>query len=193
MGGEAGLHQLIVSIFYSVTTFAFLPIPLFILMGEVLFHSGSAPMMIDTLDKWMGRLPGRLGLLAVAGGTLFATLTGSSMSSTAMLGSTLVPEMEERGYKKPMSLGPILGSSGLAVMIPPSALAVFLAAIAEISIRQTLLGIIVPGLLMAGLYSAYIIIRCWLHPYLAPTYDVTLPSLSRCWSSFSWVLPHPQS
>ena len=55
--------------------------------------------MIDALDKWIGRLPGRLSFLAVAGGTLYATLSGASMGSVAMLGSTLVPEMEERGYK----------------------------------------------------------------------------------------------
>ena len=73
-----GLEQLILSIYTSVTTFVLLPIPLFILMGEVMFHSGIAVHMIDTLDKWLGRLPGRLGLLAVASGTVLSTLTGNS-------------------------------------------------------------------------------------------------------------------
>ena len=91
-------------------------VPLFILMGEVMFHSGIAPLLIDTVDKWLGRLPGRLGLLAVGTGTIFAVLSGSTMGTTAMLGSVLVPEMEKRGYKKSMSLGPILGSGNLSGM-----------------------------------------------------------------------------
>ena len=95
MRGEIGLEQLIMSSFASVTRFSLLPMPLFLLMGEVMFRSGVAPRMLDALDKWLGRLPGRLALLAVGGGTLFSTLSGSSTASIAMLGSTLVPEMEE--------------------------------------------------------------------------------------------------
>ncbi|MDP6180819.1 MAG: TRAP transporter large permease subunit, partial [Desulfatiglandales bacterium] len=125
-GGIIGLQQLIDNIFASVTIFTLLPVPLFILMGEVMYRSGIAIHLLDTIDKWLGRLPGRLGLLAVSGGAVLSCLTGASMGSTAMLGSTLVPEMEEKKYKKPMSLGPILGSGGLAIMIPPSSLAVLL-------------------------------------------------------------------
>ncbi|MFC2046692.1 TRAP transporter large permease subunit, partial [Chloroflexota bacterium] len=178
-GGEVGLRQLILSMWTSISTFAFLPVPLFILMGEVMFRSGVAPLMLDTLDKWLGRLPGRLGLLAVGGGTIFATLSGSAMAGTAMLGSVLVPEVEKRGYKKPMSLGPILGSGGLSIMIPPSTLGVLLAALAYISVGGLLIAIIIPGLVMAGLYAAYIIIRCWLQPSIAPAYDVTPPPLAK--------------
>ena len=177
-GGQVGLEQLITSISASVTSFTLIPVPLFILMGEVMFHSGVAPRMIDALDKWLGRLPGRLGLLAVGGGTLFSTLTGASMASAAMLGSVLVPEMEKRGYRKPMSLGPILGSSGLAVMIPPSAMAVVLCSIGEISVGMTLIAIIIPGLLMAVLYATYIILRCKFQPSLAPPYEVPPTSVS---------------
>ena len=87
-------------------------------------------------------------------------LTGNSMGSIALLGSTLVPEMEKRGYKKPMSLGPILGSGGLAIMIPPSGLAALLGVIAELSIGQILIAIILPGIIMAILYAFYIVGRC---------------------------------
>jgi tripartite ATP-independent transporter DctM subunit len=177
-GGAAGLEQLIVSIYTSLTTFLLLPVALFILMGEVMFHSGIATLLIETVDKWLGRLPGRLGLLAVSAGTALSTLTGTSLASTAMLGSVLVPEMERQGYKKPMSLGPILGSGGLAMMIPPSALAVLCGAIGEISIGRILIAIIIPGLLMAGLYAAYIVIRCWLQPSIAPAYVVQPTPLS---------------
>jgi tripartite ATP-independent transporter DctM subunit len=178
-GGLAGLDQLILSIYSTLATFTLAPIPLFILMGEVMFYSGLGTNVIDTLDKWMGRLPGRLALIAVGAGTILATLTGVSISSTALLGSLLMPEMEKRGYKKPMTMGPIMGSGGLAIMIPPSGLAVFLGAIAEISIGKLLIAIIIPGLLMATVYSAYIIIRCWLQPSIAPTYEVSPTPLSK--------------
>jgi tripartite ATP-independent transporter DctM subunit len=177
-GGVSGLDQLVLSIYSTLATFTLAPIPLFILMGEVMFYSGLGTNVIDTLDKWMGRLPGRLALISVGAGTILATLTGVSISSTALLGSLLLPEMEKRGYKKPMTMGPIMGSGGLAIMIPPSGLAVFLGAIAEISIGKLLIAIIVPGLLMATVYCAYIIIRCWLQPSIAPTYDVAPTSLS---------------
>jgi len=189
-GGIAGLDQLILSMFTSVTTFVLLPIPLFLLMGEVMFHSGIAMNMIDALDKWLGRLPGRLGLLAVASGSVLSTLTGNSLSSTAILGSVLSPEMERRGYKKPMSLGPILGSGGLAIMIPPSSLAVVLAAIGELSVGKILMAIIIPGILMAGFYSAYIIIRCKLQPSIAPTYQIAYVTLrEKIVATTRYILP----
>lgn len=190
MGGEAGLSQLIVSLYASVTSFILLPLPLFVLMGEVMFYSGIAPFMIDALDKWLGRLPGRLSLLAVAGGTVFATLTGASMASAAMLGTILVPEMENRGYKKPMTLGPILGSGCLAIMIPPSGLAVFLGAVAEISIGDVLIAIIIPGIMIALIYTAYIIIRCQLQPSIAPAYAVEpSPLKEKLISTARYIVP----
>ena len=84
MGGSIGIEELIPSFFTSVSTFTLLPLPLFVLMGEVLFHSGAGPKMLDALDKWLGRLPGRLSLLAVGGGTLFSTLTGAPWGSIAI-------------------------------------------------------------------------------------------------------------
>jgi len=188
--GGGGLSQLILSIYNSISTFALLPVPLFVLMGEVMFHTGVASQMIDALDKWLGRLPGRLALLSVGAGTLFATLSGSSIASCAMLGSVLVPEMERRGYKKPMSLGPILGSSGLAIMIPPSALGILLAAIARISAGRLLIAIILPGLVMAVLRGAYIITRAYLQPSIAPSYDVKhIPLTEKVKSFAAYVLP----
>jgi tripartite ATP-independent transporter DctM subunit len=189
-GGQAGLRQLMFSIRDAVATFNLLPVPLFVLMGEVMFHSGVAPKMIDAIDKWLGRLPGRLGLLAVAGGTIFATMSGSSMAAVAMLGSTLVPEMEKRGYKKPMSLGPIMGAGPLAIMIPPSALAVILGALGTISIGQLLLAIIFPGLILAFCIGVYVYIRCRVQPELAPSYEVPPIALSeKITSVLIYVVP----
>ncbi|MFH1775785.1 MAG: TRAP transporter large permease subunit [Chloroflexota bacterium] len=188
--GDVGLLQVIFGIKESIAKFILLPVPLFVLMGAVMFHSGIAPNMLNALNKWLGRLPGRLGLLAVLGGTIFATLSGSSSASVALLGATLVPEMEKQGYKKPLTLGPILGSGGLAIMIPPSGIAVFLAIVAEIPIGKFLIAIILPGLLMAILYAAYIIIRSWLQPSLAPAYDVAhIPLSEKLLAAVKYILP----
>lgn len=176
--GTLGLEQLILSIYTSLATFILLPVMLFVLMGEVMFHSGIGLRVIDIMDKWLGRLPGRLSLLAVATGTVLAALTGVSMAATSILGSVLVPEMENRGYKKPMTMGPVMASGGLAIMIPPSSLAVLLGAIGEISVGRILVAIIIPGLLLAGIYIAYIIVRCMLQPRLAPAYEVAPTPLS---------------
>lgn len=171
LGGMSGIEQLVVNMVSSVSTFTLVPIALFMIMGEAMFQSKIAIDLMDTLDKWFGNLRGRLAHMAVGGGVIFSTLTGNSLGSIALLGSSLVPEMEKRGYKKPMSLGPILGSSGLAIMIPPSSLAVVLGVVAELSIGKILIAIILPGLLMAVLYVAYILIRCTIHPELAPSFE----------------------
>ena len=189
-GGAAGLEQMILSMSTSLTTFVLLPVALFILMGELLVHSNVAVDVMDALDKLMGRLPGRLSLLAVATGTVIAALTGSSMSSTAMLGQILVPEMENRGYKKAMTVGPIMASGGLAIMIPPSSLAILLCVIGEISIGKILVVIPFAGLYLAALLATYIIIRCKLQPHLAPTFEVEkLSFIKRISGTFKFVLP----
>jgi len=189
-GFAPGMTQVMFSISANLMNFSLLPIPLFILMGEIIFHSKIAPSMIDTLDKWIGRIPGRLSLMSVVAGMLFSTLTGTSIASTAMLGGTLVPEMEARGYKKAMSIGPILGSGSLALLIPPSGLAVLLGAIGEISIGRILIAIIIPGIIMALLYLAYIVIRCTLQPHLAPPYQVEhTPLKERLTATAKYILP----
>jgi len=189
-GGDVGLTQLILSIFRSITSFSLLPVPLFLLMGEIMFLFGIAHNMMETLEKWMGRVPGRLSLLAVVGGVIFATLSGSSMAGCAMLGQTLLPEMEKKGYRYQITLGPIMGCGTLAAMIPPSALGVLLASLAQISVGDFLLSIVFPGLLMAVLFGLYIIIRCVLNPQLAPQYKVEKASFrEKMGLSAKYILP----
>ena len=189
-GGLAGWDLLIKSMYTSCNTFILLPIPLFVFMGEILFQTGISSVLISTVDKLLGRLPGRLSLLAVSAGTLFASLTGTSVASVALLGSTLAPEMERRGYNKSMSLGPIMGSGCLAIMIPPSGLAVLIGAIAQTSISQILIAIILPGLVLALVYALYVIIRCRLQPFLAPPYELQYCPVSEKARDFvKYILP----
>lgn len=189
-GGAGGLSQLILSIDSSVASFVLVPVPMFILMGTVMFHSGVAYRMIDMLDQWLGRIAGRLAVLAVAAGAVFATLTGVAMGSVAMLGSTLVPDMERRGYDRRLALGSVLASGSLAILIPPSALAVILASLGKISVGKLLIGIVVPGILLAVLYAVYIVVRCTLQPSLAPDYAVDrAPLPARLRGTLIYVVP----
>ncbi|MEM7488399.1 MAG: TRAP transporter large permease [Pseudomonadota bacterium] len=172
MGGERGVVQLLNNGWGALTTYALVPIPLFLLMGEIFFHTGLGARMFTAIDRLLGRLPGRLSYVTVLGGTGFSTLSGSSMGSTALLGSLMVPEMTQRGYKKHMSIGPILGTGGLAIIIPPSALAVLLATLAQIDVGALLIAGVVPGLILAGFYIATIFMQTRLDPGAAPAYDV---------------------
>ncbi len=188
--GTAGLQQLIFSVFESVTSFTLLPIPLFIILGEVLFRANIVTNLFDALDKWIGRLPGRLSILSITGGTLLGALSGSSLASTAVMGTLMLPEMVKRGYKKPMYLGPLMGAGGLSMIIPPSGMAVFLGSLAQISIGKLLMGGIVPGLILAFCYITYVIVRCSLQPDLAPLYSVTSFSLlDKITSTLRYILP----
>ena len=107
-GGVKSLFSFISSLRTSVAVFTILPVPFFIMMGDVLFQSGIGGGMLDVLEMWLTRLPGRLSFVAVGAGVLFAALSGSSLATTAMLGSALEPEMRRRGYRPPMIVGPIL-------------------------------------------------------------------------------------
>ena len=170
LGYPAGLDYIIQSMWSSLATFTIAPVPLFVIMGELMFHSGLGGDVVKIVDQWLGCLPGRGSLIAIGSGVILAALTGVSIASVSILGSVLLPQMEKEGYHKSMIFGPILGGGGLAVLIPPSGLAVLLAAIGEISVGKILLAIIGPGLLLAALYSAYIIIRCAMNPSLAPVH-----------------------
>lgn len=172
MGGEKGLMQLVRNAVDAVQSFALLPIPLFIFMGEVMLYTGVAARAIDAVDKLIARVPGRLALVAIAGGTIFSSLSGSTIANTAMLGSTLLPEMYKRGYKPEISIGPIVAVGGIAMLIPPSALAVLLGSIAQIPIGDLLVASIIPALILAALFFAYVTIRCARNPEIAPPYEV---------------------
>ena len=178
MGGMIGIDQLVANATTSVTSFALVPVPLFLIMGELLFHTGLAIRVFDALDKCFGGIKGRLSYLTVGGGTIFATLSGSSMANTAMLGTTLMPDMIKRGYKPHMIMGPILATGGLAMIIPPSSLAVLLGSLARIDVGALLIAGLVPGLVLALMFLATIRIQIALDPDAAPGYAAERASVS---------------
>lgn len=179
MGGPNGVIQVLNNGFGALSSFSLVPIPLFLLMGELFFRTGLGMRMFNAVDVLMGKVPGRLSYVTVVGGTGFATVSGSSMGSTALLGSVLVPEMVRRGYKRHMAIGPIMGTGGLAIIIPPSALAVLLATLAKIDVGALLVAGIVPGFILAGLYILMIWFQTRIDPEAAPSYDVPSISLSQ--------------
>jgi tripartite ATP-independent transporter DctM subunit len=189
LGGSNALSLLATSSFSSIGQFTLIPIPLFILMGELLMRTGLAGKTVEAVDHWIGRIPGRLSLSAVGGGTLFGALSGASMASVAMLGSTLVPEMTRRGYKPAMSVSSILAGGGLAVLIPPSALGVLLGALAQVSISKLLMAGILPGIILAIMYFVYFSVRASLQPDLAPPYQEKSTTIREKLYSLLTILP----
>ena len=180
LGGEAGLSQLARNAVASVTSFALTPIPFFVLMGEVLFRTGVAIKAIDAIASLIHRVPGRLAVITIVAGTIFSAISGSTIATTAMLGSLMLPTMLSRGYHPRMAMGPIMAIGSVDMLIPPSALAVLLGSLAGISISGLLIGGIVPGLILSVIFVGYIILRAYLAPELAPEAPIT--DLSSGWA-----------
>ena len=118
LGGDAGLHQLLRNSSAAVINFSLTPIPLFILMGEVLFHTGLAIKVIDAVERLIRQVPGRLAVVAVVAGTVFSAISGSTIATTAMLGSLMLPIMLSRGYHPTMATGPIMAIGAVDMLDP---------------------------------------------------------------------------
>lgn len=169
LGGEPGLIQLARNSVDSVASFSLTPIPMFVLMGEVLFHTGLAVKVVDAVERLITKVPGRLAVVAVVAGTIFSAISGSTIAVTAMLGSLMVPLMIKRGYHPIMATGPIIAVGALDMLMPVSALAVLLGSLSGISIPRLLMGGFVPGMILKAAFIAYIVVRVKLNPSLAPT------------------------
>src|ERR1700740_3747094 len=172
LGGDAGLAQLVRNSSAAVMNFSLTPIPLFILMGEVLFHTGLAIKVIDGVERLIRQVPGRLAVVAVVAGTVFLAISGSAIPTTAMLWSLMCPVMLKRGYHPAMATGPIMAIGAVDMLIPPSALTVLLGSLSGISISKLLIGGVVPGLILSAALVVYIVLRVRTDPALAPATPV---------------------
>jgi tripartite ATP-independent transporter DctM subunit len=174
LGGSVGISAAVSGSMSAIANFSLAPIPFFLLIGELLLQSGVAYKAVDAIDHAIQRVPGRLSIVAITGGTLFSALSGSTIATTAMLGQALVPDMLRRGYKPTMAVGPIIAIGGVDMLIPPSNLAVIFATIAsslslvKVSVAELLIAGTLPGLIMSACFFFYILIRCWWNPTLAP-------------------------
>lgn len=187
LGGGAGIESFVRSSMASVSNFNLAPVPLFLLMGEILLRTGLAFRAVDAIDRLITRVPGRLSVVAVTGGTVFSALSGSTIATTAMLGQALLPDMLRRGYHPSMAAGPIMAIGGVDMLIPPSAVTVLFATLAssvskvKISVSDLLIAGILPGLIMSALFIAYIVLRCRLNPGLAPAEETARLSARERW------------
>lgn len=171
IGLDAGMANLIHSSYRSLATFTLTPIPFFVFMGQILFHSGLVMRVLDAFSTVLGKIQARLSVLALGTGTLLSAMSGSAVADTATLGSTLAPEMRRRGYHLKMIVGPIVAAGSFALIIPPSTTAILLGSYARISVGDLLVGGIIPGLLLSVVTIFYYIGLGYMKPELAPIYD----------------------
>src|SRR5262252_864002 len=190
LAGGAGLVQLARNSVGSVASFSLTPIPMFILMGEVLCHTGLAVKVIDGVEHLIRQVPGRLAVVAVVAGTVFSAISGSTIATTAMLGGLMLPVMLSRGYHPTMATGPLMAIGAVDMLIPPSALTVLLGSLSGISISKLLIGGVMPGLLLSAAFVVYIMARVKMNPALAPRADFTEHRGWEKWRLFvQYVIP----
>src|SRR5437016_9062221 len=164
LGGDAGLNQMLRNSAAAVINFSLTPIPLFVLMGEVLFHTGLALKVIDGIERLVRQVPGRLAVVAVVAGTVFSAISGSTIATTAMLGSLMLPVMLSRGYNPVLATGPIMAIGAVDMLIPPSALTVLLGSLAGIPFSRLLIGGGISGLFLRVAFRGYLIHRAASYP-----------------------------
>lgn len=166
--GPAGFPMFANSILDTATTTSLASIPLFILMGELLFRSGTMDVLFDSIDKLVGKVKGRQYVLVVVLSAVFGALSGVAMAVAAMLGRAIMPGMQERGYDRGIAAGLIIGGASLAPIIPPSLLAIIVGSLADVSIAKLLIAGVIPGLLIGGIFLVYTFVRIAINSSLAP-------------------------
>ncbi|MBW2608674.1 MAG: TRAP transporter large permease subunit, partial [Deltaproteobacteria bacterium] len=164
------------SLWATCEKWEYVALPLFILMGEILYRSGISEKLFKSLVPWLYRLPGGLLLMNIIACTLFAAVSGSSAATTATVGRITLAEFDKLGYDRRLSMGSLAGAGTLGFLIPPSLIMIVYAILAEVSIGKMFMAGILPGLLLAGIYSSYIIYRGIRNPEIAP----------RTQESYSW-------
>jgi tripartite ATP-independent transporter DctM subunit len=146
-------------------------LPFFIWMGEILFRSKISANLFKGLSPWMDNIPGRLVHVNILACTFFAAVSGSSAATTATVGKITVPELMKRNYDYDLSIGSLAGAGTLGFMIPPSMVMLVYGIIGDVSIGKLFMAGFIPGFMIAGMFSSYIIIRCMISPELAPKGD----------------------
>ncbi len=159
---------LVLQIFDTMKSEALLAIPLFILMACILQRSGVIEDLYTAMEMWFGRVRGGLAIGTVIICVVMAAMTGVVGAAVTAMGILALPEMLRRGYRPQLALGTICASGTLGILIPPSVLTIVYAVTAQVSIGKMLIAGLVPGLLLASLYIAYIVLVGWLRPQWVP-------------------------
>ena len=158
----------------SSSSWTLTALPLFIWMGEILFRTRLSQDMFRGLAPWMQRLPGRLLHTNVVGCAIFAAVSGSSAATCATIGKMSLPELAKRGYPDDISIGSLAGAGTLGLLIPPSIIMIVYGVIADVSIAELFIAGIVPGIMLALLFSGYIVVWSLRNPTLVPPADAPM-------------------
>jgi C4-dicarboxylate transporter, DctM subunit len=176
-----------VTIWGSASSWTLTALPLFVWMGEILFRTRLSQDMFRGLAPWMQALPGRLLHTNVVGCTIFAAVSGSSAATCATIGKMTLPELQRRGYPDAMVVGTLAGASTLGLLIPPSIIMIVYGVIAEVSIAKLFIAGVIPGLMLATLFSGYIAIWALLRPKQVPPADEHTTLLQKLAASRSLI------
>ncbi len=156
------------SVWNSMDSFSLTALPLFVLMGEVLYNTAISTKLLNGLLPWFQRIPGKLLHINVVACSLFAAVSGSSAATTATVGKITLEELSRRGYNRDLALGSLAGAGTLGFLIPPSLIMIIYGVLSDTSIGKLFIAGIIPGLILGGMYSTFIIIRALINPDVAP-------------------------
>jgi tripartite ATP-independent transporter DctM subunit len=189
--GPSALIVAVLNTFDTMTSEALLAIPLYVLMASILQKSAIIDALYDAMETWSANINGGLAIGTIAICTILAAMTGVVGAAVAAMGILALPSMLSRGYYPPLALGAICAGGTLGILIPPSVVTIVYAITAQISIGKMFAAGIVPGLILAGSYMAYILIRTWLNPALAPKPEIVeaIPMRVKLGKLRSLVLP----
>jgi C4-dicarboxylate transporter, DctM subunit len=160
-----------VTVWGSSSSWTLTALPLFVWMGEILFRTRLSNDMFKGLAPWVQNLPGRLLHTNVIGCTIFAAVSGSSAATCATIGKMTLPELTKRGYPEPMVIGTLAGASTLGLLIPPSIIMIVYGVAAEVSISKLFIAGVLPGIMLAMLFSGYIMVWALRNPGQVPAAD----------------------
>lgn len=160
MGAKAGLGQIATIAQKGVESYTLLAIPLFVLAGNLLVESGIGAELYDFCAKWAGHLPGGIAIATIIACAIFAAISGSSVATAAIIGSVALPELKKYKYDTNMSLGLLAAGGTLGILIPPSSSMIVYSTITEESTGKLFMGGIIPGIIMAIIFSAYAVVSC---------------------------------
>ena len=163
-----------VTIWGSSSSWTLTALPLFIWMGEILFRTRLSSDMFRGLSPWVQALPGRLLHTNVIGCTIFAAVSGSSAATCATIGKMTLPELQRRGYPDSIAIGSLAGAGTLGLLIPPSIIMIVYGVSADVSIAKLFMAGVLPGLLLAGLFSGYLGVWALLNPAQVPPADAPM-------------------
>jgi len=163
-----------VTVWGSASSWTLTALPLFIWMGEILFRTKLSESMFRGLAPWVGRLPGRLLHTNVIGCTIFAAVSGSSAATCATIGKMTLPELGLRGYPEDITIGSLAGAGTLGLLIPPSIIMIVYGVSADVSIARLFVAGIIPGILLASLFSAYLGVWSVLNGHRVPAPDAPM-------------------